>query len=257
MINGKKIVATIEARMTSTRLPGKVMLPFVGKPGLQVMIERLNRSQLVDQIVVATTVNLEDQLIVKLCQRLGIAFYRGSEEDVLKRLVEAGQSVSADIIIETTSDCPVIDWRHVDHLVNLFFSGNYDYVSNIVTRSFPIGFDVQVFPLSILEQIEKLTKEHTYREHPTFYIYTHPQKFRLKNCQAQGQMYWPDLRVTLDTPQDYKVLTQVFNHLYSKNPDFSAEDVVNLLKSHPEIVAINSAVKQKNPHQELKHDQAI
>lgn len=257
MINGKKIVATIEARMASTRLPGKVMLPFVGKPGLEIMIERLQRSRTVDAIVVATTTNPKDEAIVRLCRKLGVPFYRGSEEDVLKRLVETAQSISADIIVETTSDCPVIDWRHADHLVNLFFSGSYDYVSNIITRSFPRGFDVQVFPLPILEQVEKIAKEHTYREHPSFFIYTHPDQFRLKNWRARGKMHWPDLRVTLDTPQDYEALTQVFNSLYPQNHDFSAADVVDFLHSHPEIVAINSAVKQKNPHRELQRDQTI
>lgn len=257
MIKGKKIVATIEARMTSIRLPGKVMLPFVGKPDLEIMIERLAKSRTIDQIVVATTLNHKDEPIIKLCRELDTPFYRGNEEDVLKRLVEAAQSVSADIVVETTSDCPVIDWRHVDHLVNLFFSGNYDYVSNIITRSFPIGFDVQVFPLSVLNQVARIAREHTYREHPSFFIYTHPQQFRLKNWRAREKMFWPDLRVTLDTPQDYQVLTQVFNSLYSKNPNFSAEDVVNFLKSHPEIVAINSQIKRKDPYQELQHDQAL
>lgn len=257
MINGQKIIATIEARMTSTRLPGKVMLPFVGKPDLEIMIERLQRSRTVDAIVVATTTNPKDEAIVRLCRKLGVPFYRGSEADVLKRLVEAAQSVSADIIIETTSDCPIIDWRHIDHLVNLFFSGNYDYVSNIITRSFPIGFDVQVFPLSVLQQVETIAQKYTYREHPSFYIYTHPDQFRLKNWRARGRMYWPDLRVTLDTQEDYQALTEVFNHLYPQNPDFSATDVVDFLRSHSEIVSINSQVPQKNPHQELKRDQAI
>lgn len=257
MIKGKTIIATIEARMTSTRLPGKVMLPFTGKPDLEVMIERLQRSRTLDQIIIATTINPKDEAIVRLCRKLGIAFYRGSEADVLDRLVKAGRFAKADIIVETTSDCPVIDWRHVDHLVNLFFSGNYDYVSNIITRSFPRGFDIQVFPLAILEQVEKIATEPTYREHPSFFIYTHPQEFRLKNWRARGRMFWPDLRVTLDTPKDYQVLTQIFNHFYPKNSDFSAADVVDFLISHPEIVAINSQVKKKNPYQELARDQKI
>lgn len=257
MTKGRNIVATIEARMASTRLPGKIMLPFVGKPDLEMMIERVKRASLLDEIVVATTTNPKDDAIVKLCQRLHVAYYRGSEEDVLKRLVEAGQSVNADIIVETTSDCPVIDWHHVDHLVNLFFSGKYDYVSNIIERSFPRGFDVQVFPLSVLEKIEKTAEDYSYREHPTFYIYTHPKEFRLKNWKAEGKMFWPDLRVTLDTKEDYNVLCKVFEKLYPMNPDFSAEDVVDFLRLHPEIVRINSEVKQKNPHKELKYGKAI
>lgn len=243
--------------MASTRLPGKIMLPFVGKPDLEMMIERLKRSKTVDQILMATTTNPKDDVIMKLCRRLHVAYYRGSEVDVLKRLVEAGQSVNADIIVETTSDCPVIDWRHADYLVNLFFSGHYDYVSNIIERSFPRGFDMQVFPLSVLEKVEKTAKDHAYREHPTFYIYTHPEQFKLKNWKAKGKMFWPDLRVTLDTKKDYHVLSQIFDHLYPVNPDFSAEDVVDFLRQRPEIVRINSEVTQKNPHKELKYGKTI
>ena len=257
MVKGKKIVATIEARMTSTRLPGKVMLPFVGKPDLEIMIERLKRALLVDEIVVATTTNPKDDEIVKLCRRLHAAYYRGSEDDVLKRLVEAGKSVHAGVIVETTSDCPVIDWRHIDYLINLFFSGQYDYVSNIIERSFPRGFDTQVFPLKVLEKVERVAKDYAYREHPTFYIYTHPEEFRLKNWKARGEMFWPDLRVTLDTKEDYLVLSEIFDHFYPVNPDFSAEDIVDFLRCHPEIVRINSDVKQKNLHEELKHGKKL
>lgn len=228
------------------------MLPFVGKPDLEMMIERVKRASLLDEIVVATTINKQDDAIVNLCRSLKIPFYRGSEEDVLGRLTAAANSVNADIIVETTSDCPVIDWRHVDHLVALFLSGNYDYVSNIIVRSFPIGFDTQVFPFSVLKKVESIAKERTYREHPSFYIYTHPKEFRLKNWKARGKMFWPDLRVTLDTKEDYDVLCTVFKKLYPTNPDFSAEDVVDFLRQHPEIVQINSEVKQKNPHEELR-----
>lgn len=233
------------------------MLPFVGKPGLEMMIERLKRSKTLDDIVVATTMNKQDNVIVDLCRRLKIPFYRGSEEDVLGRLTAAADSVGADIIVETTSDCPAIDWRHVDHLVALFLSGNYDYVSNIIARSFPIGFDTQVFPFSVLEKVESIAKERTYREHPSFYIYTHPKEFRLKNWKAGGKMFWPDLRVTLDTKEDYQLLSELFDHFYPENPDFSANDVVDFLRRHPELVAINARVKKKNPYEELMRDKTV
>ncbi|MBI2309904.1 glycosyltransferase family protein [Candidatus Collierbacteria bacterium] len=243
--------------MASTRLPGKIMFPFAGKPDLEMMIERVKRASLLDEVVVATTTNPKDDTIATLCRRLQVSHYRGSEEDVLKRLVETGKSVNADIIVETTSDCPVIDWRHIDYLVNLFFSGKYDYVSNIIERSFPRGFDTQVLSLKVLEKVERVAKDHAYREHPTFYIYTHPKEFRLKNWKAEGKMFWPDLRVTLDTKEDYRVLSEIFDHLYPVNPDFSAEDVVDFLRQHPEIVRINSEVTQKNPHKELRRDKKI
>lgn len=242
----RKVVATIEARIGSTRLPRKVLLPFLGKPCLEVMIERLKRSRKLDLILVATTVNLKDKAIADLCRKLKIHFYRGSEEDVLKRLVEAGKNVTADVIVRTTADCPLVDWRIVDRLVKLYQSGNYDYVSNVIERSFPLGFDVEVFSFKKLQEIEKTATEQVYREHPPYYFYTHPNKFRLKNWKARGKMHRPDLRVTLDTQEDYIVLTKIIEKLHPLNPDFSAEDVVELLHQHPEWVSINSHIKHRH-----------
>ena len=149
--NGKKICATIEARMTSSRLPGKVLMNFCGKTNLEHIVERLKRSKYIDEVVVATTINKEDDSIVELCNNIGCKYYRGSEDDVLLRVLEATKSISAEIIVEITGDCPVIDWRHTDILIEKFFSAKYDYVSNIIERSFPRGFDVQVFPVTVLE----------------------------------------------------------------------------------------------------------
>lgn len=239
------MVTIIEARMGSTRLPGKVMMPFVGKPSLELIIERLRRSKTVGQIIVATTTNQADDVIVNLCRKLNVAFYRGSEEDVLKRVIESGQKLSADIIVRTTADCPLVDWRLVDKLVKICLSGNYDYVSNVVQRTFPIGFDVEILSFHKLVEIEKIARDVIYREYPTYYFDTHPKKFRLKNLKAAGEMFWPDLRVTLDTKEDYLVLTKIYEEFYPKNPDFSAEDVVELMRQHPEWVAINSQVKHR------------
>lgn len=240
------VAAIIEARMRSTRLPGKVMMPLVGKPSLELMVERVKRASLIDKIVMATTTNRADDVIVDLCRKLNIAFYRGSEEDVLKRVVEAGQKFSTDIIVRTTADCPLVDWRIADHLIRLYQSGDCDYVSNVIERSFPLGFDVEVFSFKKLAEIEDKTTEKIYREHPPYYFYTHPRKFHLENWKAKGKMYWPDLRVTLDTREDYIVLTKIFKELYPLNPDFSAGDVIGLMRQHPEWVAINSQIKHRH-----------
>ncbi|MFZ3132817.1 MAG: NTP transferase domain-containing protein, partial [Desulfosporosinus sp.] len=155
--SGLKICATIEARMSSTRLPGKVLLDLVGKPVLQHIIERLSRSKYVDEVIVATTDNPCDDQIVALCHSIGCAYFRGSEDDVLLRVLDTARDVNADIIVEITGDCPVIDWRHVDHLIELFFSGKYDYAANIIERTFPRGFDTQVFPTAVLAEVNELT----------------------------------------------------------------------------------------------------
>lgn len=250
--NKVKICATIEARMTSSRLPGKVLMDFCNKPNLQHIIERLRRSRYLDEVVVATTINKEDDAIVELCEKLECRYYRGSEEDVLLRVLEAAKSVQAQIIVEITGDCPVIDWRHVDHLVEMFFSGEYDYVSNTIERSFPRGFDTQVFPVSVLEEVNEITKSPIDHEHVSIYIYTHPEKYRLLNWKAEGKMNHQEFEITLDTKEDYEFITSIYNKLYPSNLDFSAEDVVKLLLDNPKLVNIIQDTHRKDAIKEQR-----
>lgn len=248
MKNRKKIVATIEARMTSTRLPGKVLMPLAGEPNLTRLIERLRRSKYVDEIVVATTTNAPDDAIVTLMEKIGCKVWRGSEDNVLERVLEAAQSVNADLIVEITGDCPLIDWRHIDHLIELYLDGAYDYVANNLERTFPRGFDMQVFSVKTLEEVNSLTQDRVDQENVSIYIYNHPERYRLYNWVAEGKMARKELRVTLDTKEDYKLLNTVFEKLLPQDPDFSAEDVIDLFNHEPELTQINAEVKQKNPY---------
>lgn len=243
-------MASIEARTASSRLPGKVMLDLAGKPVLQHIIERLRRSRYLDDIVVATTTNPLDGPIVDLCTTLGCRCYRGSEADVLSRVFEAATTAGADILVEITADCPCVDWRHVDHLVEVFLGGSYDYASNVVERSFPDGFDVQVFSTSLLGQVSRLTTSLVDREHVSYYIYTHPETYLLFNWRAEGLMNHPELAVTLDTPEDYVLIEEIFSRLYSTDADFTAEDVVGLLVGNEGLQVVNSHVRRKDPRQE-------
>ncbi|NPV91577.1 MAG: glycosyltransferase family protein [Firmicutes bacterium] len=243
-----KIVATIEARMTSTRLPGKVLLDLCGKPALQHIVERLRRSRYLDDVVVATTVNATDDPVVQMCKDIGCSYYRGSEEDVLLRVLEAARSVDADLIVEITGDCPVIDWRHVDRLIEMFFSGEYDYVSNVMERSFPRGFDTQVFPVRVLDEVNRLTQDPVDHEHVSYYIYNHPERYRLLNWRAEGDAFHPELEITLDTPEDYRLIKAVYEGLYRENPDFSAVDVIRYLLANQGLAGLVSRVRRKQPH---------
>lgn len=252
MYNNHKICATIEARMTSSRLPGKVLMNFCGKPDLQHIVERLKRSKYLDEIIVATTINKEDDRIVELCEKIGCKYYRGSEEDVLLRVLESAKSVNADIIVEITGDCPVIDWRHVNKLVEMFFSEEYDYASNIIERSFPRGFDTQVFPVKVLEEVNQITKNPVDHEHVSIYIYTHPEKYRLINWKANKQMNHPEFEITLDTKEDYEFIKQIYERLYPINKDFSAQDVVELLIKYPEMIKILRHTHRKDAFKEQK-----
>lgn len=250
--NGIKICATIEARMTSSRLPGKVLMDFCDKPNLQHIIERLKKSKYLDEVVVATTINKEDDAIVELCEKLRCKYYRGSEEDVLLRVLDAAKSVQAELIVEITGDCPVIDWRHVDHLIEMFFSGKYDYVSNTIERSFPRGFDTQVFPVSVLEEVNEITKSPVDHEHVSIYIYTHPEKYRLLNWRSEEKMRYPEFEITLDTKEDYEFIKNIYERLYPLNLDFSAEDVVKLLLDNIGLTNILKNTQRKDAFKEAR-----
>jgi spore coat polysaccharide biosynthesis protein SpsF len=254
MYNNKKICATIEARMTSSRLPGKVLMDFSGKPSLQHIIERLKRSKYIDEVVVATTINSTDAPLIQLCEKIGCKYFRGSEEDVLLRVLEAAKSVSADLIVEITGDCPVIDWRHTDRLIELFYSGDYDYAANIIERTFPRGFDTQVFPVSVLSEVNETTKSVVDHEHVSLYIYSHPEKYRLINWKAESELFHPEFEITLDTKEDYELIKSIYDNLYTENIDFSAGDAIKLLLDKPELFETVKMIKRKNPHLERANE---
>ena len=242
----QKIVATIEARMTSSRLPGKVLLDLAGKPALQQLVERLRRSRYLDEVVVATTDRSTDDPVAEMCRRIGCPVFRGSEDDVLARVLGAAKSVSGDLIVEITGDCPAVDWRHVDLLIETFFAGQYDYVANVAgPRPYPVGFEVQVFPTAVLAEVDQLTQNPVDHEHVSLYIYSHPERYRIHYVEAGPELYQPDLEVTLDTPEDYQLIQAIFKALLPSNPDFSALDVVNLLQQQPELLALTRDVKRK------------
>lgn len=247
MINGKNVIATIEGRMTSTRLPGKILMPLAGKPVMAHMIERHRRSALTDVVVVATTTNAADDPVVALCEEMGCPYFRGSEDDVLGRVVGAGKAHSADILVQGMADSPLVDWRLVDQSVWLLVEGGYACASNEFEETFPVGFDVRCYDFPTLVVAEATDIDPAYREHAGYSIRSHPELFPLGNWRAEGDMFWPELRLTLDTSEDYALLQAVYNELYPRNPDFSAEDVVSFLKGRPDLVAMNAGVVQKVP----------
>ena len=247
MIDGKKVVATIEGRMTSTRLPGKILMPLSGKPVMQHMIERHRKSKLTDEVIVATTTNPQDDPVAALCKELDCPCFRGSEDDVLGRVVSAGKEYGADILVQGMADSPVVDWRLIDECVRLLQEKDADCASNEFVETFPIGFDVRAYKFSSLAKAESLDSDPAYREHAGYSIRSQPEKFKLANWEAEGDMRWPTLRLTLDTEEDYKLISAVYDELYPKNPDFSATDVVTFLKNRPDLVAINSTIVQKVP----------
>lgn len=241
----KRIIASIEARMTSTRLPGKVLMQCCGKPILDLLVERVKRSQYINEIVVATTVNGADDVLVEESKKLGIHYYRGDEYDVVERVVGAMQKYKAEIVVQLTGDCPLLDPEIIDQVVRLYMFNNFDYVSNTLIRSYPRGLDVQVSNLSILEESLRIARDAPQHEHLYLSIYENPDKYKLFNVFAPVELCRPDYRWTLDTLGDYNFIEAVFKNLYKSKPQFTSKDIIDFLKIHPEIVALNNDVEQK------------
>ena len=240
-----KIVCTIEARMTSSRLPGKVLKEIVGKPVLELMIERLKRVPSIDEIVIATTDLPTDDPVEGLANRLNVGVFRGSEEDVLDRVLKAAQAYKADVIVETTGDCPLIDPQIVENCVQAYKRADADYLSNVLERTYPIGMDTQVFATNILEDVARLTDDPDDHEHVSLYIYRHPELYSLQNVAAPAHQTQPDLALTLDTAEDFELIKSVFESLYPQNPIFDLDDILNLLAAQPELITKNAHVQRK------------
>jgi len=231
--------------MRSTRLPGKVMLPVLGKPMLELMVERLRRVKQIDAVVVATTTDKSCDVIESLASRLGVGCYRGSEEDVLDRVLQASRAAKADLIVETTGDCPVIDPETIDRVIDTFLASDVDYCSNVLERTYPRGMDVQVFPLAVLEQVATLTQDPADHEHVSRYIYQHPERFRLLNVSSGLLLEAAQLRLTVDTPEDFQLISKVYEHLYPAKQDFNLADILALCARRPDLSMLNQHIQQK------------
>lgn len=241
----KKISATIQARMNSSRLPGKVLSPICGKPALELMIERLKTVKYLDDIIIATTNNKLDDPIERLAIKLQVHCFRGSENNVLARVLGATRAHSTDIIVQTTGDCPLIDPNIVSKVIEIYLKENVDYCSNIIERTYPIGMDVQVFSKPVLESVERQTNNPEDLEHVSCFIYKNPQIFNLKNVCAEQKLYSPELRLTLDTPEDLELITRVFEALYLDNKIFFLHKILEFLEKNKELKSINKHIKHK------------
>jgi spore coat polysaccharide biosynthesis protein SpsF len=212
---------------------------------LEHLVERLRRVRRLNEIVIATTVSSADDRIAQFADNLGVSVFRGSEEDVLGRVLDAARAFSVDVIVEIPSDRPLVDPPIVEACIEQFFATGADYVANNLQASYPLGMDAQVFATDTLEQVAKLTQDPAEREHVSLYIYSHPEKYRLLNVKAPPEHTRPELRLTIDTEEDYRVVRAVFEALYPVRKDFGLSDILTFLDRHPEIAAINAKVKQK------------
>lgn len=242
-----KIVCIVQARVGSTRLPGKVLKKICGKTVLEHDIDRLKRIKNIDELVIATTTLEKDNSIVQECERLGVEHFRGSEEDVLSRYYYAAKKHMADVIVRVTSDCPLIDSEVSEKIIQFYIDNkkNYDYVSNTIERTYPRGLDTEVFSFISLEKAfnESISKRD--REHVTPYIWDNKEIFRI--TQYKNNKDYSNLRWTLDTEEDFNLIQQIYTFLYKDNKNkFNMQDILNLYHEYPELYEINREIMQKN-----------
>ncbi|HCJ67211.1 MAG TPA: acylneuraminate cytidylyltransferase, partial [Elusimicrobia bacterium] len=237
----RKIVAIIQARMDSTRLPGKTLMSIGSKPLLWHVVERTGTSRYIDDIVIATSTNEKDDKIEKFAIRNNIKISRGPEDDCLDRYYKAAKKFNADIVVRITADCPLICPEVIDEVLKEYIRGGYDYVTNTLRYTYPDGCDVEVFSFKALEKASKECKDPVDREHVTPYI-RNSRKFKTKNVENDKPVDPNEYKWSVDRIEDLKFVKEVYKHLYNNGKIFSYKQIMNLLKNKPGIKKINSKV---------------
>lgn len=243
-----KTVAIIQARMGSSRLPGKIFKPVLGKPLLAYVVERVKRARSCDETVIATTTNDSDDIVADWCDTALIACYRGSENDVLARYTEAAKEHAADLVVRITSDCPLIDPHGIDAVTQ--YRKNHPetpFVTNSpdegVPRTYPRGMDAEAFSFTHLVEACNEAKDPAEREHVTPFFRRRPERYPIKLIDYPGEVL--NARLTVDVDQDFELVRRILETLYPTNPRFTLEDIFHVLKKHPDWAALNLCIAQK------------
>jgi spore coat polysaccharide biosynthesis protein SpsF len=237
------VVIVVQARMSSTRLPGKVLLPILGKSLLERMIERVQMIKHAATVVIATSDHEQDDIIQNEAEKIDVPCFRGSLDNCLDRHYQAGLKYGADVVIKIPSDCPLIDPRIIDEVLDYYFAheGEYDFVNNLHPATWPDGNDVEIMTAACIERAYKEASRKLELEHTTPYIWENPDKFRIANISwSAGKDYSMSHRFTIDYPEDYQFIKKVYEELYPQKADFSCDDILSLLETQPEIYQINS-----------------
>ena len=235
------IIAIIQARMNSTRLPNKVMAEISGHPLLYYVCYRARKAVTVNDTVVATTTHVSDDAIAGFCRQAGIPCFRGSEEDVLDRYYQAAKVSGADVIVRLTADCPLLDPAVIDRVVGVFGTGDYDYVSNSIEVSYPDGLDTEVMKYAALERAWREACLKSEREHVTSYIWKHPELFRLMN--VKNEVDYSTMRWTVDEPEDLAFIQQIYEH-FGSSPECSWQEIILYLRENPRLSSMNDAFQR-------------
>jgi len=233
-----KTSAIVEARMQSTRLPGKNLRRILGRPMLEHLLERLGRAQSLDSIIVAASAAEADGEIEALARCCGVACFRGSEHDVLDRVLQAALAHQVELIVEITGDCPLTDPKIVDQAVQLYRERELDFawIWHNGRPSYPVGFGVRVFSTRLLAEVAATTNDPEDREHVSLYIWKHPEKYRIGHLESQLSAEQTEVWLAVDTAEDFARVSEIFAALYPSNPQFGVEDVLGLLGTRRDLV---------------------
>ena len=236
------IVAILQARMTSSRLPGKVLKPILGRPMLDYQVERLRRARRLDRLVVATSTDPSDDPIAEDCRHLAVDCFRGSLDDVLDRYYQAAMAFHATDIVRVTGDCPLLDPELIDTLVATHLDGGFDYCSTSLEPTYPNGLDAEIMTFAALERAWAEAELPSDREHVTLYLYKRAKGLKLGSVtQAEDQS---SMRWTVDNQEDFDLVRRIFEALYPVNPAFSTADILTFLARHPEVARINAMYRR-------------
>ena len=247
-----KIVAIIQARMSSRRLPGKVLVDVCGRPLLYYVVSRVRQAQTLNLFAVATSDHSSDDVIQKFCQINVVPCFRGSQDDVLDRYYRAAKHFQADVIVRLTADCPLLDPAIIDKVVDNFITGNFDYCSNTQEPSYPDGLDTEVFTWDALERSWQEAHLPSEREHVSSYIAKNPGLFRLGSVKHNRNL--SELRWTVDEPEDLDLIRKIYKHLLNKKR-FRLDDLLALYREHPELRMINSGITRNEGYKKsLQYD---
>ncbi len=234
------ILCIVQARVSSSRLPGKVLKTVLGEPMILRELDRLKRSKRIDKIVVATSQDSSDDTLTEAVTLDGVAIYRGSLEDVLDRYYQCAKHYQPEHVVRITGDCPVIDWRIVDEVIETHIKEGNDYTAT--TEQFPDGLDTEVLRFSALEMAWEKSKRPSEREHVTQYIKNHAEVFKIGQVDCERDLNC--MRWTVDEPRDFEFIQQVYKALYPANDDFGMQAILELLEQRPEMLAINQDIQR-------------
>jgi len=235
------VVAIVQVRTGSTRLPAKILEDIMGKTMLWHFFERIKKSKLINKIVIATTTKERDNVVVEFAKENSFEFYRGSEDDVLDRFYQTARIHKADPVVRVTPDCPLIDPQIVDEVIKQFLESNYDYICNTYSMEgkpvYPPGFDVEIFSYGALEKAWRGAKDLLEREHVTLYFRRHPELFKIGSVGPKEDL--SHIKLDVDYARDLKFVREIYKRLHKEGEIFYLEDILNLLKKYPALMDIN------------------